>query len=71
MVLNQPLLANPGLKAIPALESSCSLPVGQDQALGLFGTPHAMLEESCLIMASDDCFSSPPPTPLWSNAPFS
>jgi hypothetical protein len=30
------------------------------------GMSHAMLRESCLIMASDDCFSSP-----LSNAPFS
>jgi hypothetical protein len=37
MVSSQPLLASSGLKAILDLGSSCSLPVDQDQAQGLFG----------------------------------
>jgi hypothetical protein len=67
MELNKPLLANSGLTVSPALGSSYSLPVDWDQVPDLFSTPHATLAESCLIMASDDCFSPPPP----SNAPFS
>jgi hypothetical protein len=47
--------------------SSWSLPVGWDHPGLYLGMPPAMLgEESCLIMASDDCFSSPSP----SNTPF-
>jgi hypothetical protein len=37
MVSNQQLLANFGLTAILALEVLLPLPVGQDQAQGLFG----------------------------------
>jgi hypothetical protein len=58
-VSSQLLLANSGLKVIPALGSSCSLPVDQDQAQGLFRYISCCLG-GVLIMASDDCFPFPP-----------
>jgi hypothetical protein len=56
MELSKPLFANSGLKVVPAL-GELMLP-----SCGLLysGTLHVTLVESCLIMASDDCFSSHP-----------
>jgi hypothetical protein len=64
MALSKPLLANSGLKVVPSLGElmlpSCGLRPGIKPRI-FSGTPHATLVESCLIMASDDCFCSPPP----------
>jgi hypothetical protein len=59
MELNKPLFANSGLKAIPALGELMLLSYGLRPSPRFSGTTHATLADSCLIMASDNCFSFP------------
>jgi hypothetical protein len=61
MELSKPLLANSGLKGGSSSGRAHAPFLWAETKPWIYlGTPHATLVESCLTMASDNCFSPPP-----------